>query len=215
MGRLVYVAADAEPGIKAIERAKATGVKADPIDSAPGKQRNYLRTSLEKFGPIKWEPYAAPALEVLDMTGKTVKLKEYRGKNVMLVFFLGEECPHCMRQLRDIGKKKEDWERLDTALLAVSSAKPKQVSDDVKAQGEHPFRLLSDEKHVNAQRFQSYDDFEDMELHSTILIDKKGRVYWARFGGEPFTDIPFLTQQIERMNELVSAEESAAASKGQ
>lgn len=211
MGRLLYVAADAEPGVKAIERAKATGIKADPLDNTPGKQRNYLRTSLEKFGPIKWEPYTAPALSVLDMTSKTVTLEEYRGKNVMLVFFLGEECPHCMRQLRDIGKKKEDWDRLDTALIAVSSAKPKQNAKDVKVQGQHPFRLLSDERHVNAQRFHSYDDFEDMELHSTILIDKKGRVYWARFGGEPFTDIPFLTKQIERMNELVHSEETGAA----
>lgn len=211
MGRLLHVTADAEPGIKAIERAKATGIHADPIDTAPAKQRNYLRTSLEKFGPIKWEPYNAPPLNVVDGKGKPVTLEEYRGKNIMLVFYLGEECPHCMRQLKDLGKKKDEWDRLDTVLLAVSSAKPKQLSDDVKAQGEHPFRLLSDEKHVNAQRFHSYDDFEEMELHSTILIDKKGRVYWARFGGEPFSDAAFLTKQLERMNELVKAEETKTA----
>jgi hypothetical protein len=51
--------------------------------------------------------------------------------------------------------------------------------------------------------FHSYDDFEDIELHSTILIDKKGRVYWARFGGDPFSDMVFLVKQVERMNELV------------
>jgi hypothetical protein len=41
-----------------------------------------------------------------------------------------------------------------------------------------------------------------MELHSTILIDKKGRVYWARNGGEPFGDMKFLVEQVERMNAL-------------
>lgn len=39
-----------------------------------------------------------------------------------------------------------------------------------------------------------------MELHLTILIDKNGRVYWARNGGDPFTDMAFLVKQIERMN---------------
>jgi hypothetical protein len=39
-----------------------------------------------------------------------------------------------------------------------------------------------------------------MELHSTILIDKLGRVYWARNGGEPFGDVAFLVKQLETMN---------------
>ena len=66
-------------------------------------------------------------------------------------------------------------------------------------------RLLSDDHFVNARRFHSYDDFEDIELHSTILIDKKGRVYWARFGGDPFSDMTFLVKQVERMNELAGS----------
>jgi hypothetical protein len=40
-----------------------------------------------------------------------------------------------------------------------------------------------------------------MELHSTILIDKQGRVHWARTGGDPFSDVAFLTKQLERMNQ--------------
>jgi hypothetical protein len=31
----------------------------------------------------------------------------------------------------------------------------------------------------------AYVDFEEMELHSTVWIDKNGRVHWARTGGEP------------------------------
>ena len=50
----------------------------------------------------------------------------------------------------------------------------------------------------------AYDDFEEMEIHSTILIDKKGRVHWARSGGEPFGDMDFLVKQLERMNQVPS-----------
>jgi peroxiredoxin/tetratricopeptide (TPR) repeat protein len=207
MGRLLFVASDAEPGLAILNRAKAAGIEATPLDSAPGPQRNYLRTSLEKYGPNKWEPYMAPLLDVKDAAGKRVTLEEYRGKNVLLVFYLGEECPHCMRQLHDIGKRKDEWAGLDTTLLAVSSALPKKNAAGVKALGELPFRLLSDEDYGSARRFHSYDDFEEIELHSTILIDKKGRVYWARLGGDPFGDTEFLKKQLERMNELVGSED--------
>jgi peroxiredoxin len=105
-----------------------------------------------------------------------------------------------MRQLHAIGEKKDDWERLNTVVLAVSVATPASNAAGLKAFGDLPIRLLSDDRFANAHRFHSYDDFEEMELHSTILIDKQGRVYWARNGGDPFSDMAFLVKQLERMN---------------
>ena len=158
-------------------------------------------------------PYSAPPLEVTGADGQRVTLDEYRGRNVMLVFYLGQECPHCMRQLHDIAKRRDDWSRLDTAVLAVSSAMPDKNAKAIKELGELPLRLLSDNAHDNARRFHSYDDFEDMELHSTILIDRQGRVYWARNGGEPFGDMAFLVRQLESMN-TAQAENAAAGKSG-
>jgi hypothetical protein len=37
-----------------------------------------------------------------------------------------------------------------------------------------------------------------------LLGASKGRVYWARLGGDPFSDTAFLTKQLEGMNELRS-----------
>ena len=205
MARLLFVASNADAGLKVLERAKATGITATPRDSSPAPQRNYARVPLDHFGPPKWEPYEAPALEAHDAQGKAVSLEEYRGKNVLLVFYLGPECPHCLRQLHDIGEKKGDWDRLNTVVLAVSSTPPEKNNEALKQFGDLPARLLSDPDHSNARRFHSYDDFEDIELHSTILIDKKGRVYWARFGGDPFADMQFLVKQVERMNDLAGS----------
>src|SRR5262249_29366325 len=165
-----------------------------------GSQLNYLRTSLEKFGPNRWEPYKAPPLDVKDAAGKRVSLDEYKGKNVILVFYLGAECPHCMRQLHAIGEKKGDWDRLDTVVLEVSSTPPEKNAQGLKEFGDLPIRLLSDDHYANAHRFHSYDDFEEAELHSTILIDREGRVRWARNGGDPFSDMAFLAKQVEQMN---------------
>lgn len=201
MARLRFVPADANPGLPIVERANAAGVRAEPRDAAPAPQRNYRLLSLERFGPQRWEPYEAPELDVRDASGKRVTLAAYRGKNILLVFYLGRDCPHCVRQLHDIGKKKDDWERLNTEVLAVSNAAPETNANALKEFGALPVRLLSDDGSANARRFHSYDDFEEIELHSTILIDKRGRVRWARNGGEPFGDLAFLEKQLGRMNE--------------
>jgi peroxiredoxin len=82
-------------------------------------------------------------------------------------------------------------------ILAVSSATPAQNKESLLLK---PFdvMLLSDKNHENARRFASYDDFEDMELHSTTLIDAQGRVRWKRSGGDPFGDVDFLLNEIKR-----------------
>ena len=69
---------------------------------------------------------------MIDAEGKHVSLQEYRGKNVMLIFYLGTECPHCMRQLHDIGNKKDEWEKLNTVVLAVSSASAQKNAETLK-----------------------------------------------------------------------------------
>jgi hypothetical protein len=47
-----------------------------------------------------------------------------------------------------------------------------------------------------------------MAIHSTVLIDKTGRVHWAKHGGGPFTDYDFLAAQLERMNAIAVADRS-------
>jgi hypothetical protein len=41
-----------------------------------------------------------------------------------------------------------------------------------------------------------------MEIHATLLIDRQGRIHWARTGGDPFSDMPFLEKQLTRMNAI-------------
>jgi peroxiredoxin len=203
MSRLLFTASGADSQIPVLERAQSTGVQATPRDSSPGKQRVYAKASLDRFGPVLWQPYESPKLNAVDSEGKPVSLDDYKGKNVILVFYLGRECLHCMNQLQDIQKKKSDWAKLDTAVLAVSPNEPADNKKSLRTLDVSAIRLLSDVKKENARRFMSYDDFEEMELHSTVLIDKKGRVHWARTGGDPFTDMAFLEKQLGRMNKAV------------
>ena len=199
MARLLYVWSDADKGLRPLEMALATGVTAEPGPKVPVQERNYRKFSLARYGPNRWEPYLAPLLEAVDVDNKRVTLDEYKGKNVLLVFYLGDECPHCLNQLVELGHRKKDLEREDTVILAISRDTPQENKESLKM-GEVPFRLLSDLRLENARRWKSYDDFEEIEIHSTILIDKQGRVDWARSGGDPFTDFDFLMKEIRRLN---------------
>ncbi|MHC5003239.1 MAG: redoxin domain-containing protein [Planctomycetota bacterium] len=198
-GRLLHVWSDAEPGLRWLESVRSLGLDATPVDRSPRPQRNYRAQSLDQLGPETWRPYAAPALDALDPQGKRVTLEEYKGRNVLLVFYLGEGCVHCVEQLQAIGKKAYDFGSRDVALLAISSQTPEQNARSLEL-GELPFRLLADRNHENARRFHSYDDFEELELHSTILIDGRGRIRWARTGGDPFMELDFLLEEIDRVN---------------
>jgi peroxiredoxin len=204
LGRLEFVWSDAEPGLRWLTAARATGVKSPPIDRSPTTQRNYRRTALDQFGPAIWTPFTAPSLDVLDPDGKTITLDQYRGKNVLLTFYLGAGCAHCVKQVKDLSEQADEWARLDTVVITVSQDDPEK---NAKSQDSSPLKvtLASDTNWENARRFKSYDDFEEMGIHSTILIDKDGRVHWAQHGGTPFDDYKFLVSQLQRMNQRHAA----------
>lgn len=206
--RLLHVWSDADSGLKWMERAKAVKLEAKAKDVSPATQRNYKRTTLDHLGPNVWEAYDAPLLEAVDSKGKRVTLDEYKGKNVLLIFYLGEECPHCFEQLIEVRKRKGDFAAVNTEVIAISSATPEKNADSTRL-GEMPFRLVSDVKFENARRYKSYDDFEELALHSTILIDKQGKVHWARTGGDPFMDFNFLLKEIRRLNGIVDPQTDA------
>ncbi len=198
-GRFAYVWSACDSGLRWKADVDALGLNAAPIAQTPAPERLYAADAQADIGPLNWKPFPAPPLECTDADGKTVRLEDFRGKNVILVFYLSDQCPHCVEQLVAINGRAADWEGENAVVLAVSSTSPAENKNSDKL-GKLSTRLLSDHDHINARRFTSYDDFEEMELHSTILIDATGRVHWKRTGGDPFTDMDFLLQSLKRMN---------------
>jgi len=203
---LAYVWSGADASLAWRTSVDALKLVTKPFAVTPAPERRYEPAKLDALGPNLWSPFAAPNLDCLDADGVEVRLEDLRGKNVLLVFYLGTECAHCMEQLRAIDGKKSEWEKQNAVVLAVSSASPEKNKSSHELGGLCA-RLLSDKDHENARRFTSYDDFEEMELHSTILIDTQGRVHWKRTGGDPFGDVDFLLAELVRMNAASSKAE--------
>jgi peroxiredoxin len=197
-GSFYYVWSGADPNLKWTKQVDALNLGTKPMAEVPSPERRYVPAELASYGPSNWQPFQAPQLDVKDVNGKQVTLDQYRGKNVLLIFYLNEECVHCVEQLAKINERLKDFTDKNTIVLGVSSTPPEKNKESLKV-GDMGIILLSDTAHENARRFASYDDFEEMELHSTILINKEGRIFWKRTGGDPFMNIDFLLREIARI----------------
>lgn len=211
-GRLRHVWQHADPGLRWMDEARALGLESERIDESPAPQRDYHSEELAKLGPLAWEPFAAPALAALDADGKTVTLQEFRGKNVVLVYYLGGQCVHCVEELAALAKRAKDLAALDAVLLAVSADAPAELAKPAALAGLE-LRLLSDAEHRNARAFHAWDDFEDQALHATLLVDREGRIRWQHVGAQPFADPGFLLDEMERWGRLQSLASNAGAAR--
>lgn len=210
MAKLQVIWSDADRPNRWLEAAEATGVSAEPFLEAPIEQRNYKREILDVHGPSLWDPTDAPNLTAVDAEGNDVSLDDYSGKNVLAIFYLGEECVHCIEQINLAEERLEEIEELNTVVLGISKDEVEEIFEQQESLG---VKLLSDPDFVSAKRFHSFDDFEEIELHSTFIIDASGRVQWSRIGGDPFTDFDFIVAELERLDRRQSA--SFASSKSE
>jgi peroxiredoxin Q/BCP len=130
----------------------------------------------------------APDFTLLDQQGQTVKLKDYKGRKVLVFFYPKADTPGCTAQacgLRDVA-----GEVGDTVILGISPDKPaKQAKfDDKFGLG---FPLLADEDHAVAEAFgvwaekSMYGKKYFGIVRSSFLVDEKGKIAEAWYKVSP------------------------------
>jgi peroxiredoxin len=161
------------------------------------------RPALDTLGPFRWTPPAAPEFAVTGADGATVTLAGYQGKPVVVVFYLGYGCLHCIQQLNAFEPLAKEFEAADIALLAIGTDTPPDLGRAWQAAEREgrpfPFPLASDAGLDAFRRYHCYDDFEQKPLHGTFLIDARGRIRWRDVSHEPFTDTAFLLAEAKRL----------------
>lgn len=171
------------------------------------------RPPLDELGPFRWAPPVAPEWSLKDASGKTVSLADYKGRPVVMIFYLGKGCVHCMEQLNNFVPVTEAYQKAGIPILAVSTDTPEGLSQTFqKAEAEggkpgnpFPFPLLSDASQAVFKAYRAHDDFEKQPLHGTFLIDGKGRIRWQDISYDPFMHTEWLLEESKR---LLSFEDS-------
>jgi|GEM_PF-40429 len=196
--------------------AKALGQDGDwRIVKAP-KADTGNRPTLDSLGPFRWSPSPAVAWQLKDANGKEHSLADYRGKPVLMLFFLGSGCLHCTEQIKEFGKVHSQFAAAGIDIVAVSTDDQAglKTSIDNYGDGPLPFQLLADAKLDAFHAYRCFDDFENLPLHGTFLIDGQGLVRWQDISYEPFKDTKFLLAESQRLlkQAIPSVEVKPAAS---
>jgi peroxiredoxin len=166
------------------------------------------RIDLNTVGPLVWSPFPAMPLGGTDTTGKSWNLADLKsqGKSVLVIFFLGGKCAHCMQQLQLFGGEYENLRKLNVETLAISTddaeatRELKNNPDGVK----FPIPMLPDPKLDLFRRYEAFDDFENQPLHGTFLIDPNGHVRFQRVSADPFLEVEFIKTEAARVNRLLT-----------
>jgi peroxiredoxin Q/BCP len=94
----------------------------------------------------------APDFELPDQDGKTHKLADYAGKNVVLYFYPKADTPGCTAQACGVRDRAAEYEAANAVVLGVSPDAPKKLRAFADKYG-LAFTLLGDEDHSVAEAY--------------------------------------------------------------
>jgi len=146
----------------------------------------------------------APEFELADQEGKLWSLKDLlAGGPVVLVFYYGYHCNHCVSQLFDLNEDLPLFRELGSRVIAVSADPPELTRQRFKQYGPFGFPVLSDPGNKVAESYRVFTPAqggkkEDL-LHGTFVIDRDGVVQWVNVGDTPFSGNQTLLYQLAKL----------------
>ena len=181
--------------------AQQCGATGDWRGAPPADPLALPRPKIEGLGPLSWVPPVAPGFSLKDGSGKKVSLKDYAGKPVIVLFFLGAACERCMEQINAFATEAESFRKAGFEIVAISP----DPQDEVKKMKPFPFPILANPDLKVFKSWRTFDDFEDMALHGTFVVDTAGKLRWMDTGFAPFTDAKFVLTEAQRLLSLNSS----------
>lgn len=182
--------------------AKDLGWPDDWRHPAPVRTDVGDRPPLDSIGPFRWSPSPAAEWSLPAPEGKTLALSDFRGKPVVVIFYLGAGCLHCVEQLQKFAPRLKDFQQAGINVVAISTENLESLTMSVKnfsKDAPFPIPLAADPEMKIFKAYRAYDDFEKLPLHGTFLIDGAGLVRWQDISHEPFMDVDFTLTEFKRL----------------
>jgi peroxiredoxin Q/BCP len=127
----------------------------------------------------------APDFALPDQDGTVVRLSDLRGKNVVLVFYPGDDTPTCTKQLCEFRDRWADAKKRNTVVFGVN---PWSEDSHAKFRSKYklPFPLLVDK----GQRVGTLYHTNLLLVRRTVyLIGPDGRIRFAERGKPDPADV--------------------------
>jgi peroxiredoxin Q/BCP len=128
----------------------------------------------------------APEFALSDADGKTVKLKDYRGRKVVVYFYPAAMTPGCTTQACDFRDSLDSLNAAGFAVVGISPDKPEKLAK-FRDRDSVSFPLLSD---PDRSTLEAYGAFGEKTMYgkkvtgvirSTFVVDEAGKVELAQY----------------------------------
>jgi peroxiredoxin len=148
--------------------------------------------------PLLGKP--APDFELVDHLGTSWRLGEQlREGPVLLIFYFGYFCSHCVSQLFAVHEDMGKFRELGVRVLAISPDPPALTAERFKQYGAFSFPVLADPDRKLASVYGALKSEKGEPLHGTFVIGRDGVLTWAQIGEQPFTDNATLLYELRKL----------------
>jgi peroxiredoxin Q/BCP len=123
----------------------------------------------------------APDFDSLDDAGESIKLSDYRGREVILYFYPRADTPGCTKEACSF---RDDYSAYEEAKIVILGVSPDTVRKQAnfKEKWDLPFPLIADEDHSISEAYgvwgpKKFMGREYEGVHrTTFIIDKQGKI---------------------------------------
>ena len=171
-----------------------------------------------KYEPVPTQTHslllrAAPEFTLPDVNGIEFSLaKALHEGPVVLVFYYGYHCDHCVSQLFALDKDLEKFHELGVKVVAISADSADLTRKRFKQYGPFGFPVLADPGNQIAKKYEVYVESakpgqEGDLLHGTFVINRQGRIIWTNRDDSPFTENRTLLHELARAESRLPAKQ--------
>jgi peroxiredoxin Q/BCP len=195
-----HIRNDAEAYLRAAQKRRLTeGLSVVLAESTFVPEASQSNGLLEK---------PAPNFALPDVNGVSQELSRLgKDRPIVVVFYLGYGCSHCVAQLLALDKDQHYFRELDADIVAISSDTSEHTAEKYKEYGEFHFPVLSDSDYAVSTQWGVYqpesDEKPEFMKHGTFVVNRSGKVIWAAVGNEPFLDNKTLLHVIAKSQGLL------------
>jgi len=119
----------------------------------------------------------APDFEAINDEGKSVSLKEFRGKPVVLYFYPKDDTPGCTAEACSFRDNFEEFQKKDVVVLGVSIDSTKSHKN-FKDKYNLNFPLISDKSREIVEKYGATGDSKSAK-RVTFIIDRNGKIAYV------------------------------------
>jgi peroxiredoxin len=143
----------------------------------------------------------APEFTLKDQSQKDVKLSDYRGKNVVLLFYPLDWSPVCTNEHACFVNDLKQFEKLNAQVLGLSVDSVWSHKAFASKMGiQYPLLADFQPRGAVAEKFGFYLADKGITGRAVVIIDKDGKIAWAKDVGIPnVPDMKEVSQALEQL----------------